>query len=51
MKINLSDSEWMYIIVESHNNAFFSASFTIAGLLELTIQTKTFSSSDANIRK
>ena len=46
----------MSIIVESHNNAFFSkisanfqshAIMNIADLLELTIQTKTFSSSDA----
>ena len=46
----------MYIILESHNNAFFSeisANFQsnitikITGLLELTIQTKT-SSSNAN---
>ena len=46
----------MYITVESHDNTFFSeisANFqsdimNIANLFEVTIQTKTFSGSDAN---
>ena len=50
----------MHVIVESHNNAVFSeisaifqvdAINNIAGLLELTIPTKTFSGSDANRSK